>query len=182
MKTWLISLHKGPGSNTQFLSQAFNGQDWTGDITMPGTGGVSNTPAAVEFNSNLYAFYQRNQTFYYKVYDGEVWTSEAQVPETGGVNAGVAAAAYNGRIYPFYSNPGKAELMYKTYDGASFGTETKAPVAYLNHDTPGATVLGNTLYVFCRGPGPNEPGDHHRFWYAAYDGNLWQGAPTFPTR
>jgi len=55
---------------------------------MPGAGGVSNTPAAVEFNSNLYAFYQRNQTFYYRSMT-EVWTSEAQVPETGGVNAGV---------------------------------------------------------------------------------------------
>lgn len=75
---------------------------------MQKTCGISNTPAAVSFNSNLYTFYERDHVFYYKAYDGELWTDEAQVPNTAGVNAGVAAAVFNNRIYLLYSNPNKA--------------------------------------------------------------------------
>jgi hypothetical protein len=95
--SWLFMLHKGPGASQQLFSQAFNGQEWTGDVVVAGTGGISYTPAAVVLNSNLYAFYQRDHVFYYKVYDGEVWTAEAQVPDTAGVANGVAAAVRSGR-------------------------------------------------------------------------------------
>jgi hypothetical protein len=176
MKSWLFSLHKGPANNTQFFSEVFNGREWSGDVPVQKTGGISNTPGAVAFNNNLYAFYERDHVFYYKSYDGEVWTNEAQVPNTAGVNAGVAAVVFDNRIYLLYSNPNKTALMYKTFDGTTFGAETQAPVNFENLDTPGAAVLGNTMHVFCRGPGPTEPNNTTRLWYAAYDGNLWQGA------
>lgn len=66
--------------------------------------------------------------------------------------------------------------MFKTFDGTTFGAETAVPVSFQNLDTPGAAVLNNILYVFCRGPGSDEPGNSHRFWFAAHDANLWQGA------
>jgi hypothetical protein len=177
MKSWLFSLHKGPATDTQFFSGVFNGREWSGDVPVQKTGGISDTPAAVAFNNNIYAFYERNHAFYYKVYDGEVWTSEFQIPNTAGVNAGVAAAVYNQRIYLFYSNPNQTALMHMTFDGTTFGPETAVPVTgFENLDTPGAAVLDNILYVFCRGREPNEPSNENRFWYAAHDVHLWQGA------
>jgi hypothetical protein len=94
MKTWLFSLHRRP-DNSQFISKVYNGQQWSADAPVQQTGGISNTPAAVEFNSNMYTFYERDHVFYYNTYDGEVWTGEVQVPNTGGVNGGVAAAVFN---------------------------------------------------------------------------------------
>jgi hypothetical protein len=137
------------------------------------TGGISNTPAAVEFNSNMYTFYERDHVFYYNTYDGEVWSGEVQVQNTGGVNGGVVAAVINQTVYLFYSNPNQSTLLYRMFDGTAFGAETAVTDHYSNLDTPAAAVLDDILYVFCRGPGPNEPGNSNRFWYAAYDGRLW---------
>jgi hypothetical protein len=172
MKTWLFSLHRGP-DNSQFFSNVHNGQQWSADVPVQQTGGISNTPAAVEFNSNMNTFYERDHVFYYNTYDGEVWTGEAPVPNTAGVNAGIAAAFFNQKVYLFYSNPNQSTLMYRTFDGTAFGAETAVTDHYSNLDTPAAAVLDNILYVFCRGQGPNEPGNTNRFWYAAYDGRLW---------
>ncbi|UGY15833.1 hypothetical protein [Bradyrhizobium septentrionale] len=188
MKTWLFSFHKTVGNHPQFYSNVFNGQAWSGDVLVPGNEGISNTPAAVVFNSNLYLFYPRFQALYYKVYDGEVWTAEALVPNMAGVGAGLAAAVYDGLIYLIYSNPGSTNLMYKTYDGTTFGPEINASgtnhlisVAYQNVDTPAALVLGDTLYVFGRGPGADEPGNMNRFWYATFDRSTWRSNPVAGT-
>ncbi|MCC8979976.1 hypothetical protein [Bradyrhizobium acaciae] len=188
MPTWLFSFHKGVGNSPLFYSNVFNGQAWGGDVPVPGNIWISNTPAAVVFNANLYVFYPLNQSLYYKVYDGEVWTAAAQVPGTAGVNAGVAAAVYGGLIYLIYSNPGSTDLMYKTYDGTDFASEVNASgtnhlnsVAYQNVDTPAAVVLGDTLYVFGRGPGSSEPGNLNRFWYATFDRSTWRSNPVAGT-
>ncbi|GKQ55910.1 hypothetical protein [Bradyrhizobium sp. Ce-3] len=189
MKTWLFSLHKGVGNSPQFFTNVFNGQAWSGDVPLPGNTWISNTPAAVIFNTNLYVFYPINQSLYYRIYDGELWTDAAQVPGTAGVNAGVAAVAYDGLIYLLYSNPGRSDLMYKTYDGtSSFGSEINTSgtnhlisVAYQNVDTPAAVVLGDTLYVFGRGPGYSEPGNTNRFWYATFDRSAWRSNPVAGT-
>ncbi|MGY4193770.1 hypothetical protein [Bradyrhizobium sp. USDA 4520] len=188
MKSWLFSLHKGVGNSPQFFTNVFNGEAWSGDVPMPGNTWISNTPAAVVFNTNLYVFYPINQSLYYRVYDGELWTAAAQVPNMAGVGGGVAAAVYDGLIYLLYSNPGQSDLMYKTYDGTSFGPEINTSgtnhlisVAYQNVDTPVAVVRGDTLYVFGRGPGYSEPGNMNRFWYATFDRSTWRSNPVAGT-
>ncbi|MCA1402227.1 hypothetical protein [Bradyrhizobium sp. BRP56] len=188
MKSWLFSLHKGVGNSPQFFTNVFNGEAWSGDVPMPGNTWISNTPAAVVFNTNLYVFYPINQSLYYRVYDGELWTTAAQVPNMAGVGGGVAAAVYDGLIYLLYSNPGQSDLMYKTYDGTSFGPEINTSgtnhlisVAYQNVDTPSAVVRGDTLYVFGRGPGYSEPGNMNRFWYATFDRSTWRSNPVAGT-
>ena len=181
MPSWLFALHKGIGNSPIFYSNVFDGQDWGGDAQVPDNTWTSNTPAAVVFNASLYVFYPINHSLYYKTYDGELWSAATQVPNTAGVSAGVAATVFNRQIYLVYSNPGNTGLMYRTFDGTTFGPETNTfgtnrhtSVAFQNVDTPAAVAMGNTLYVFGRGPGADEPDNPNRFWYATFDRSSWR--------
>ncbi len=189
MTTWLFSFHKAVGLRQDLFMNVFNGEAWGGDVAVPFTPGLTNTPAAVVFNSLLYLFYPRGQGLYYMTYEGEEWTAEVRVPNTAGISAGVAAAVYHDLIYLMYSNPGSTDLMYRTFDGTTFGPETDTSatnhlvgVAYQNLDTPAALVIGDLLYVFGRGPRADEPNNTNRFWYANFDRSGWRSNAVPGTR
>lgn len=134
----------------------------------------ANPPSGVQYNSDIYVFYQSGTNLYYGLWNGSTWTTGNQVPGVT-TSCGPGAVVFNNTIYVFYqgaSNNG--QLWYVTFNETTgWSSSSQVPTAAMSY-SPSAAVLNNTLYVFYQGSGNNQ-----KLYYAtSSDGSSWSNQNT----
>lgn len=167
----LFALYQGPGQGGQLYYSMYNGSTWSQDQLVPtgkstSTAIMSCTPSAVEFNSQLYVFYQGGgtcgQLWYNASSDGSSWADQLElIPE--GLSSGNAtlsgspsAVVYNGQLWVFYQDGYEWQQIWynASTDGSDWNSNPQYLVPYesgnpmLKTQSPSAVAYNGQLYVF----------------------------------
>lgn len=143
---------------------------WKGDEHVPNTG-MSDSPAAVKFNDQVYCFHQghsNNGQLWFNIYDGTQWLGDTNVSGIS-VFGSPAVAVFDGKIYCFYqASETDYKLNYIIYDGSSWSSPAIVPNTLSSG--AGLVVYNNLLYCFHQGHSNNGS-----LWFNVFDGSAWAG-------
>ena len=165
-----------PGTGTLWYSY-FDGANWQPDTQVLNVG-MSESPAPVVYNGDLYVFHQggyENGELWYSAYLNEQgWQPDTQLPNVA-MSLSPSAVSWPGAdgqdLYVFHQGGYEnGELWYSAYlNGQGWQPDTQLPNVAMS-GSPSAVVCFGNLYVFHEGGYNNG-----QLWYSAYiPGQGWQ--------
>ncbi|MCY1044563.1 hypothetical protein OV208_24820 [Corallococcus sp. bb12-1] len=142
-------------SGQLFVKQLPSGSYWNvlGDQVI-----MSNIPTAVEFNGEVYVFYQGpgNDEQIWFTHSSNIssgnWAASTQVPDVGlPASASPGAMIFNNQAYIFYQSSNDNTMYYRGMNTAgTWGTEVHIPNVSMS-GIPSPLVYDGVLYVFYQG-------------------------------
>lgn len=162
-----------------FFSNLFAGVDdynFPTDISQ-GQPGVTGTVQPVNYNNQLYVFFQgadncKQLQFRIKDEGSETWSRYYRIPNTS-LNGSPSPVVYRGELYVFHNNGNNDEqLQYNKLTGGSWSSTVTISGVKMD-ESPSAVVYKDKLYVF-------HTGTNERLYYVVFDGNKWSGENEVP--
>lgn len=141
--------------------------------------GLAQSPSAVVYGGQLYAFYQGSASGapLCGAYDSEnQWATVAQLPDVG-ITGSPSAAVLDDDLYVFFQpSATSGQLACTVYDGSSWSPDS--PVAGVDMTgSPAAVAFDSLLYVFFQGAGS----DAGALGYCTWDGTAWSSVLGVPS-
>lgn len=167
----LFVFHQAISEQGRLWCGVTENHSWETDAPVPNTG-LTASPAAVEFNGQVYCFHQglpptgHYITIYIMEYFGKAT----------GMSEGPSVVADNGRLYCFHQGSGDdGQLWYNVLNGGAWAGDAQFPNTGMSK-SPSAVVFNGQIYCFHQGSGENG-----QLWYNIFDLNRgWLGDTQVP--
>ena len=174
---------KGMGTDERlFYNTSSDGQLFTHQRVIPGTGGTSHSPALAALGEKLFLVWKGigadQRLFVSSSTDGLTFTDQRVVPGVGGSSNAPAIAASRDRLFLAWKGMGADERLFynSTADGRSFTGQRQIPGTGGSSAGPALATSSTRLYVAWKGMNA----DQRLFFCSSGDGVNFTPQQTIP--